>query len=68
MRVSTALRANLSLPINGSGLWVHEGGFFLYPPLAEALEELKAQSGKHFDPKIIEACLKVFEEEPSQSQ
>lgn len=35
------MRANLSLPINGSGLWVHEGGFFLYPPLAEALEELK---------------------------
>jgi HD-GYP domain-containing protein (c-di-GMP phosphodiesterase class II) len=38
-------------------------------PLAKALEELKAQSGKHFDPKVIEACLKVFEEEgPSQSQ
>jgi HD-GYP domain-containing protein (c-di-GMP phosphodiesterase class II) len=30
-------------------------------PLLKALQEIRQQSGKHFDPKIVEACLRVFQ-------
>jgi putative nucleotidyltransferase with HDIG domain len=36
-------------------------------PVEEAIAELKGQSGKQFDPRVLEALLKVLEREPSGS-
>lgn len=34
----------------------------------EALEYIRSQSGKHFDPKVVEAFLKVIEEDMRQGR